>query len=56
MANDTEIIVRTKDFELGPDVEIYVQKLQKDGTLDKLSEEGNLNAESLKKNSIGKDV
>jgi len=54
MANDNEIIVRAKDFEIAPDVEMYVDKLRKNGTLEKLSQEGNLNAETIKNTSLGK--
>lgn len=54
MVNDDEIIVRARDFELAPDVEMYVDKLRKDGTLEKLSQEGNLNVETIKNTPLGK--
>lgn len=54
MANDTEIIVRARDFEIAPDVELYVEKLRKNGTLEKLSHEGNLNAETITNTALGK--
>lgn len=54
MVNDDQIVLRAKDFKMGPDVENYVQKLKKDGTLLKLSKEGNLTVDSLKKTSLGR--
>ena len=40
MVNDVEIVIRTIDFKLAPDVEHYVQLLSNNGTLEKLSKEG----------------
>lgn len=54
MINDNEIIDRARDFEMAPDVEIYVQRLQKDGILTKLSAEDNLNAETIQNTSLKK--
>ena len=54
MTNDSEIVIRTRDFELGPDVELYVQRLSKDGTLERLSKENNLNAETIKNSPLSK--
>ncbi|MBC8251595.1 MAG: hypothetical protein H8E89_08420 [Candidatus Nitrosopelagicus sp.] len=54
MTNDNEIIVRARDFKMGPDVEHYVETLKKNGTLEKLSQENNLNVESIKNTSLGK--
>jgi len=46
MVNDGEIIVRTRDFKMAPDVELYIQTMKNNGILEKLSQEGNLNAET----------
>jgi len=54
MTNDSEIVVSVRDFEVGPDVEHYIQTMKNNGTLEKLSGEGNLNAEALKDTSLGK--
>ena len=54
MTNDVEIVVRARDFEIAPDVEHYVETLKKKGILEKLSQEGHLNVESIKNTSLGK--
>jgi len=54
MTNDYVIVIRTRDFKMGPDVENYVQTLKNNGTLDRLSKEGNLNLKSIKNTSLGK--
>ena len=54
MVNDVEIVVRARDFEMGPDIELYIQTMKNDGTLERLSGEGNLNAETLRKSSLGR--
>lgn len=54
MTKDNQIVVRARDFELGPDVEMYIQNMKKNGILEKLSNEGNLNAETLKNTNLGK--
>lgn len=53
MTNDNQIVIRAREFKMGPDVEHYLQKLKKDGTLKKLSEEGNLTVDSIKNTSLG---
>lgn len=53
MVNDNEIVVRTRDFKLTPDVEHYVQSLLNKGTLEKLSKEGNLNADTIRNMPLG---
>jgi len=54
MTNEEEIVIRAKDFEMGPDVELYIRKMKTDGTLEKLSQERNLNTNTLKNTSLGK--
>ena len=54
MANDDEIIVRTLDFNMSPDVEHYIQTLSRKGILEKLSKEGNLNVSTIKSMPLGR--
>ena len=54
MVNDDQIVLRPKEFKMGPDVENYVQKLAKDGTLAELSKNGNLTVDSLKNTALGR--
>ncbi|WP_428325654.1 hypothetical protein [Nitrosopumilus sp.] len=54
MVNDSQIVVRARDFEIAPDVEHYVETLKKNGTLEKLSKEDNLNVKSIKNTSLSK--
>ena len=54
MANDNELVIRTRDFKLAPDVESYVQNLSNDGTLERLSKEANLNADTIRNMPLGK--
>lgn len=54
MTNDGEIIIRVKDFEMSPDIELYIQSMKNKGTLEKLSNEGNLNVETIQKSLLGK--
>ena len=49
-----EIIVRTRDFKLLPDVEHYIQHLKDDGVLEKLARQNKLTAEELKKLPLGR--
>lgn len=54
MVNDEKIIIRTRDFKMGPDVELYVQSMKKNGILENLSKEKNLNAETLRNTPLEK--
>ena len=54
MANKVEFVIRARDFEIAPDVELYVEKMSKNGTFEKLSQENNLNAETIRNTSLGK--
>ena len=54
MTNDEEIVIRSRDFKMSPDVEHYVEMLSKKGVLEKLSKEGNLNAETIRGLALGK--
>ncbi len=49
-----EIIVRTRDFELLPDVEHYIQHLKDEVVLEKLASENKLTVEELKKLPLGR--
>lgn len=54
MTNDDVIIIRARDFKMAPDVEIYIQKLFKDGVLSELSKQRDLNVGEIKKMPLGK--
>lgn len=48
LKDDSDIIIRAKNFEDMPDVEMYIQKLESNGMLKKLAEEKKLTVDELK--------